>query len=142
MEPSDEMTSSRPYLIRALYEWIVDNNLTPHLLANADYPEVVIPRQYVEDGKIVLNINPGATSGMVMGNDFIEFAARFGGKSMNLVVPIEAVLAIYARENGQGMMFPEDGGDEPNPPDKSGGGQSPSKSRSKSRLKPKLKLVK
>lgn len=133
MEPSNSMTSSRPYLIRALHEWIVDNNLTPHLLANAKHPDVVVPQQYAEDGKIVLNVSPGATNGMVLGNDYIEFAARFGGKSMNVMVPIDAVLAIYARENGQGMMFPEegdDGGDEPSPPEKSG------------TAKPKLKLVK
>lgn len=110
------MTSSRPYLIRALYEWITDNRLTPHLLVNAELPEVEVPLQYVHDGRIVLNVNPSAVHGLTLGNELIEFSARFGGVPRSVRIPPVAVLAIYARENGQGMIFGEDkGGDEPPP---------------------------
>ena len=109
-----EMTSSRPYLIRALYEWMTDNGLTPHLLIDTATDGVQVPQQYVKDGKIVLNVSPGAVHALRLGNDVIEFSARFAGTPMNVVVPINAVLAIYSRENGQGMMFTEEGeGGEP-----------------------------
>ncbi len=111
------MTSSRPYLIRALYEWIVDNGLTPHLLVDATRPGVEVPQAYVEDGRIVLNIGPVAVHGLALGNERIEFDARFRGVPHHVVVPPAAVLAIYARENGQGMLFGEgeDGGPPPGP---------------------------
>ena len=109
------MNSSRPYLIRALYEWIVDNDLTPYILVNALTEGVKVPEQFIEDGKIVLNINPNATQGLVLGNQFIEFSARFSGAEMMVSVPTMSVLAIYARENGQGMMFAEDEDGEPSP---------------------------
>lgn len=99
------MTPLKPYLIRSIYEWIIDNDLTPHLLVNAEDERAIIPRQYVEDGKIVLNIKPQAVEGLLLGNELIEFNARFSGKSMHLVVPVAAVLAIYAKENGRGMIL-------------------------------------
>jgi stringent starvation protein B len=100
-----EMTSSRPYLLRAMYEWIVDNYLTPHLLVDATRKDVKVPLQYVKDGKIVLNLNPSAVRNLDMGNDWINFSARFSGSSFNIHFPVSAVVGIYARENGQGMVF-------------------------------------
>jgi stringent starvation protein B len=102
------MTSNRPYLIRALYEWISDNEMTPHLLVDAEQPGVVVPRAYVADGRIVLNVAAAAVHGLVLGNEGVSFSARFGGKPFPVELPIEAVLGIYARENGHGMLFAED----------------------------------
>lgn len=116
------MTSSRPYLIRALYEWITDNGLTPHILVNAKLPDVEVPLQHIHEGRIVLNINPSAVQGLRLDNDRIEFSARFGGIAQVVRVPTAAVMAIYARENGQGMAFgEEEGGGEPSPPGPEGG---------------------
>lgn len=105
---SDEfpMTSHRPYLLRALYEWIADNGLTPHLLVDATRPQVQVPAHAVKEGRIVLNVAQRAVAGLEMGNDVIRFSARFGGVSQAVSVPVSAVLAIYARENGQGMALP------------------------------------
>lgn len=102
------MTSSRPYLVRAMYQWIVDNGLTPHILVDATADDVMVPEQHIQDGKIVLNIAPMAIQGLTLGDADITFSARFSGKSQSLYIPIQAVLAVYARENGQGMMFSED----------------------------------
>lgn len=111
------MTPLKPYLIRSIYEWIVDNGLTPHLLVNAEYPGVVLPGDFIEDGRIVLNIRPEAIQGLVLGNDEIQFNARFAGKPMRITTPCKAVLAIYAKENGKGMIFdPEENEDETPPP--------------------------
>ncbi len=99
------MTSSRPYLIRAIYEWILDNDMTPYLLVNDDHPDVVVPKEFVEDGKIVLNISPSAVQSLLLGNEDITFSARFSGKPMQVFVPIENASALYAKENGQGMIF-------------------------------------
>lgn len=131
------MTSTRPYLIRALYEWIEDNGLTPHILVDAEAPGVVVPKQHVREGQIVLNINPSAVRDLRLGNEWIEFSARFGGVSRAIQIPIGAVLAIYARESGQGMAFGEEpsGEELPPPPDKPD--QPPRPSR-----KPVLKIVK
>ena len=101
----DELPSTRPYLIRALYEWCSDQGFTPHVAVKVD-ESVQVPREYVQDGEIVLNISMDATSALKLGNDFIEFKARFGGKPRDIMVPINRVMAIYARENGQGMAFP------------------------------------
>ena len=100
-----ESTSTRPYLIRALHEWCTDNGFTPHLAVRVD-DSVQVPREYVNDGEIVLNVGLDATSALQLGNDFIEFKARFGGKPRDIMVPVGRVIAIYARENGQGMAFP------------------------------------
>ena len=102
------ISSSRPYLIRALYEWLVDNDLTPHLLVAADREEVVVPGQYVKDGRIILNVSPTAVQMLELGNELISFSARFGGVPTAVRVPPSAVLGIYARENGQGMLFPDE----------------------------------
>ena len=102
------MTSNRPYMIRALYDWILDNRMTPYLLVNAAHPQALIPAQFVQDGKIVLNISPTAVHALVLGNERIDFDARFGGIAMDVVVPVDAVLGIYARENGRGMLFPDE----------------------------------
>lgn len=102
------MTSNRPYLLRALNEWILDNNLTPCLLVNAEAPGVEVPAGYVEDGKVVLNISPAAVRGISISNEAVIFHARFGGVSSLVNVPVDGILAIYARENGMGMIFPED----------------------------------
>ncbi len=133
------MTPNRPYLIRALYEWILDNGMTPHLLVDTSRSPTVVPSQFVQDGKIVLNVSPGAVRGLVIGNDQIVFNARFSGRPMDVLVPVEAVMGIYARENGHGMLFPEDEGDAnpPSPPDK--GPPSPLKPK---RGKPNLRVVK
>ena len=113
------MTSLKPYLIRSIYEWVVDNDLTPYLLVSAEDGNAVLPDQLVEDGKIILNIRPAAVQGLELGNDTIEFNARFSGRPMHLVVPVTAVLAIYAKENGKGMVFDqEDGADNDAPPEK------------------------
>lgn len=99
------MKSSRPYLVRALYEWILDNACTPYLLVDATVTGVEVPQQYVKNGQIVLNVAPGAVAGIDMSNDDIRFRGRFGGVAIDVFVPIGAVLGIYARENGQGMVF-------------------------------------
>lgn len=114
------MTSHRPYLLRALNEWIADNAMTPHLLVDATRPGVQVPVQAVNDGKVVLNIAARAVARLSIDNDSVSFTARFGGVSHAVFVPISAVLAIYARETGQGMALPEDaaasGHDEPPTP--------------------------
>jgi stringent starvation protein B len=107
-EDSTTMTSHRPYLLRALYEWIADNGMTPHLLVDATRPMVKVPTHAVKDGRIVLNIAERAVAGLQMTNEVISFSARFGGVSHAVSVPVSAVLAIYARETGQGMALPED----------------------------------
>lgn len=98
-------TSTRPYLIRALYEWCTDNGLTPYVAVRVD-DTVRVPREYVKDGEIVLNVSMDATSGLNLGNDYIEFKARFAGVARDILVPLSRIIAIYARENGQGMAFP------------------------------------
>ncbi|MBS1211922.1 MAG: stringent starvation protein [Proteobacteria bacterium] len=110
------MSPLKPYLIRAVYEWIVDNECTPYLLVDAEANGVIAPRQYVEDGRIVLNLRPQAVQGLSMGDQQIAFSARFGGQPMQVSVPTTAVLAIYARENGRGMVFDSNEGDETPPP--------------------------
>lgn len=102
------MTSSRPYLIRALYEWIMDNRQTPHVLVDATYPGVRVPAGSVESGQIVLNINPSAVRHLEMNNEFIDFEARFSGNPTIIYLPIGSILGIYSRETGQGMVFEAD----------------------------------
>ncbi|PVZ72592.1 ClpXP protease specificity-enhancing factor [Pelagibaculum spongiae] len=102
------MTPRRPYMLRAIYDWLLDNQCTPHLLVDAEQEGVVVPTQYVEGGQIVLNLAPTAVRGLELGDDEVGFSARFGGTPMQVRVPMSAVLAVYARENGQGMVFPEE----------------------------------
>ena len=124
------MTSLKPYLIRSIYEWIVDNQLTPHLLVDAENSDAILPQDYIEEGKIVLNIRPEAIQGLTLGNEEIQFNARFSGNPMHIVTPTTAVLAIYAKENGKGMIFdPEEYNDAPPPPEKK-------------HTKPKLRVIK
>ena len=125
MSDATPMTSNRPYLLRALYQWIGDNSMTPHLLVDATRDGVQVPASTVKEGRVVLNIAARAVANLDLGNREVRFKARFGGVSQSVVVPMPAILAIYAQETGQGMMLPEDGGtlpaDEPDsspePPD-------------------------
>lgn len=130
------MTSNKPYLIRAIYDWIVDNNLTPHILVNAHYPGVQVPQEHVNNGRIVLNISPQACRGLHLENDRIVFSARFSGVTIQIFVVPAAVFAIYAKENGRGMEFGEEY-NEPPPSVPAATG-----SESKGRSKPSLTLVK
>lgn len=106
------MNSSRPYLLRAIHQWIVDNDCTPYLLVNANAPGVEVPREYIENEKIILNISPSAAHDLLLGDEEVVFNGRFGGRPMEVVAPVSAVLAIYARENGQGMLFTDEAGEE------------------------------
>ncbi len=109
------MTSSRPYIMRALYEWIVDNDCTPYVLVDATMAEVMVPQQFVKDGQIVLNISPSAVMDLTVSNESMSFNGRFGGVATDVYVPVAAIVGINARENGQGMVFePEES---PEPPD-------------------------
>lgn len=114
------MTPLKPYLIRSIYEWIIENQLTPHLLVDAEGSNAQLPEDFIENGKIVLNVRPEAIQGINLGNEEIQFNARFSGKPLHIVFPTTAVLAIYAKENGKGMIFdPEDQhNDTPPPPGK------------------------
>lgn len=116
------MTSNRPYLIRAIFQWICDNGLTPHLMVDANYPGVLVPQDFVQDGHITLNVAPRAVTQLQLEDELISFSARFSGIPQQLSVPPLAVLAIYARENGQGMAFDPSPHPEPTPPpaDKAG----------------------
>jgi len=133
------MLSSRPYLIRSMYEWIIDNKMTPYLLVNANYPDTAVPQRFVQKDQIILNISPNAVKNLRLGNYSIEFSARFGGIVEHVYVPVRAIESIYAQENGRGMTFGEDGDKDP-PPDK----EDIKKVKTKSRLKKKqthLKIV-
>jgi len=137
-ESIDTMTSSRPYLIRAMYEWMVDNRMTPHLLVFADQPGVVVPQEHVDEGKIVLNISPTAVRDLVLGNEEITFSGRFSGRPMNIIVPVQCAVGIYTRENGKGMVFsPEE-----ESPDPDGTSTSEKDSANKPSNRPSLRVVK
>jgi len=130
------MTSSRPYLIRAVHEWIIDNGMTPHILVNAEMEGVHVPPEYVKDGQISLNISTAAVHGLSIDNDWILFDARFGGKAFQVSAPVASVRAIFARENGAGMSFGEEETDDEPPPDPD------NERKRKSKLQPSLKVVK
>jgi stringent starvation protein B len=134
----------RPYLLRAMHEWISDSGCTPHIVVDATAAGVEVPHQYVKDGKIVLNISWSATGQLVLGNDEVSFNGRFNGVSMNVRIPIDAVLAVYARETGQGMVFAEEspppGGEPPSGP--TGRSAPPSGDAQSGAARPKLKVVK
>ncbi|MET0378708.1 MAG: ClpXP protease specificity-enhancing factor [Spongiibacteraceae bacterium] len=129
------MTSSRPYLARAIYEWILDNRLTPYALVDATLPGVQVPTSFVKDGRIVLNIAPSATSGLLISDRELMCSARFGGVPMELHVPMSALLGVYARENGRGMMFEAEPDSNPAPDPAPGDGAGKS-------ARPTLKVVK
>lgn len=105
--------SSRPYLLRAIYEWLLDNNLTPHLVVAADMPGVEVPSSHIENGQLVLNISPDACRGLLLGDEELTFSARFGGTPRQIRLPVDAVMAIYARENSLGMVFGQEPSLEP-----------------------------
>lgn len=113
------MISTRPYLIRAFYEWIVDSGCTPHIVVNADFANVEVPRTFVEAGQIVLNIAMQAVQNLDLNNDAVSFQARFSGVAHDIYVPVQAVMAIYAKENGRGMVFSEDDEEIEPPPQQS-----------------------
>ncbi|MEZ9596959.1 ClpXP protease specificity-enhancing factor [Shewanella sp. 10N.261.52.F9] len=100
-----ELTPNRPYLLRAYYDWLMDNQLTPHVVVDAYVPGTQVPQQYVKDGQIVLNITESAVGGLQITNEFIEFSARFGGVPQQVLLPMASIVAIYARENGAGTVF-------------------------------------
>ncbi len=111
------VSSRRPYLLRAMHEWITDNQQTPHVVVDASLEGVEVPRQFVQNGKIILNVSYSATNGLTLGNDLVRFHARFGSVTHDVMVPVQAVLGIYARETGQGMIFSEnDASPDPNAP--------------------------
>ena len=126
------MTSQKPYLIRAVYEWLIDNGATPYLLVDTSFEGVIVPEAFINDSKIVLNIAPDAVQHYEANNENIYFSARFSGKRMELFIPIDAVLGIYGKENNQGMFFNKDQTTPPTPPSNS----------TKEKGKPKLMIVK
>lgn len=143
------ISPSRPYLIRALYEWILDNECTPYLLVDAMSPMVEVPREHVRDGQIVLNISANAVRSLDISNEAVSFEARFGGVPRQLYIPVLFVLAIYAKENGQGMVFGNEAGtpdpNDPSPPPKPKLRSVPNKEDSESKAKahrPQLKVIK
>ena len=137
------MTPSRPYLLRAVFDWLIDNDMTPYLLVDAEIDFVDVPLQFVEDGRIILNASPSATQGLAMENDAVYFSARFGGRPHNIYIPIAAVLAIYSKETGQGSMFKDEEGltkisddNQPPPP------PSPKTDDKNTKKRPNLRVVK
>lgn len=130
------MSSQKPYLIRAIYEWLLDNESTPYLLVNARADDVEVPQDYVKEGRIVLNIAPDAIHNLSLENEWVTFSARFAGRSQDIIVPVSAVQAIYSKENNQGMFFPDEEPVPPTEPNKTPSTESLSKGR------PSLKVVK
>ena len=135
------MKPRRPYLLRALHEWISDSGETPHIVVDAAADGVTVPRKYVKDGKIVLNVSLSATQMLKLGNDFVSFEARFGGVSFAVQVPVRAIRGIYARETGKGMIFPE-GEADPDPTDAPPTPPSATKAAPAVSKRPKLQVVK
>ncbi|MHB1619483.1 MAG: ClpXP protease specificity-enhancing factor [Sulfuricella sp.] len=135
--------STKPYLIRAIYEWCTDSGLTPHLVV-AVGKHTRVPMEFAKDGQIVLNVSQGATRNLLIGNDLIQFSARFNGASRDIEVPIDAVVSIYARENAQGLSFAveEGGGVDETPLDGAASSPPPDDKPPTPRGKPQLKLVK
>ncbi len=140
------MTSSRAYLLRALNEWILDNNCTPYIVVDARVEGVQVPQEHVQDGQIVLNINPASVRHLLMDNEGVSFDARFNGKSQSLYAPIHAINAIYAKENGQGMVFAEEPAptdpDGPKGPRRTDVASGPKKPEKTSTTRPQLKVIK
>ncbi|MDT8406964.1 MAG: ClpXP protease specificity-enhancing factor [Methylococcales bacterium] len=134
---NSEMIPLKPYIFRAIYQWILDNELTPFMLVDAEFPGAVVPQALVEEGRIVLNLRPQAIHGLDISNELVEFNARFSGKAMQLSIPMAAILAIYAKENGQGMMFESESSEEEAVTDDNPGSPPPRPTG-----KPKLRVVK
>lgn len=131
------MISSRPYLLRAFFDWILDNHLTPYVVISADMQGVIVPRAYVEEGRIILNISPDSIRNLVMVNSHLEFYAKFSGLEQQVYAPMKAIQAIYAKENGRGMVFQEDEDEEEAPPEPPLNSSDKTKSK-----KPTLTIVK
>ena len=144
-----KLTSNKPYLLNAIYDWVVDNDATPHVVIFADNPQVLVPQQFVDDGKIILNVSPTAAQDLTIDKDGFSFSARFGGKPFHIYAPLNAIMALYASENGEGMSFDiEAENDTPPAPkgpavvsDKSDFNKPNNKSKKKSK-RPTLKVVK
>ena len=131
------MTPSKPYLIRGLYQWLLDNQATPYILVDSSGEDVKVPRGIATDAKVVLNLSPSAVQNLEMTNDYVSFSARFNGVAQNIYCPIASILAIYARENGEGMMFPANSEAKENPV-----AEAEASDKSKKSSKPGLKIVK
>lgn len=140
------MSSSRPYLVRALYEWILENDCTPYILVNAFHNGVEVPQEHVKDGQIILNVSPSAVQNLVVRDQAVEFDGRFAGIPKRVFVPITAVMGIYAKENGQGMIFETDGSSpppsKPTNTDSAGAGKAADKQAVSFKKKPSLRVVK
>jgi stringent starvation protein B len=140
------MTSNRPYLIRAIYEWIVDNGMTPHLMVDAEHASAVVPMEFADNGRIILNVAPQAVHGFHIGNDVIRFSARFGGRPFAIELAPQAVLGLFARENGQGMLFPDEASTEldqdPDSDDAAEAGAQADDDRGSKPSRPNLRVVK
>lgn len=148
------MTPSRPYLLRALYNWILDNKMTPHVVINADFKGVIVPTEYVEDGQIILSVAPESVYALEMNNNYLAFAARFSGISRDIYLPVMSITAIYAEENRKGMVFAEEEYDR-QPLEPVSGGHNAThrndinsnknlksiKNKSENKSRPKLKIV-
>lgn len=137
--------STKPYLIRAIYEWAIDNGLTPQVLVSTVSEDVIVPPQYIKEDQIVLNIHPQSVQSLELGNDYLMCSARFSGKPFEISVPVFAVMAVYARENGRGIVFQNDDSPPPSRRDSNGTKTAPTqgaKSDGKSGLSPHLKLIK
>ena len=142
MDPKDDqLIPTRPYLIRAIREWAMDNGLTPQLLVDAGVDGIVIPEGHVQDGKIILNVHTQAVKALDLENEFITFSARFGGTSHEIILPIQSVLAVFARENGQGIFFQEEETQHPMEQSASDSEDSPPNGQSSELRRPYLRLV-
>jgi len=134
--------SRRPYLLRAMHQWMTDSGFTPHVIVNAEVAEAQLPRAYARDGKIVLNLSYSATQQLEIGNDWVGFQARFSGAVQHVRFPVSAVLGVYARETGEGMVFSEQDGDSQPPDGPSGGPPSGTSTPEEPARRPQLKIVK
>ena len=135
------MRSNRPYLLRAFFDWIVDNECTPHIIVDAHHPMVQVPQEFVKDGQIVLNIAPRAVTNLSLDGDAVQFSARFNGVPVDIYVPIAGIFGIYSQENGEGMVFEKDDSTEPLPPGPKMVTRSDPKDKSV-KPKPSLRVVK
>jgi len=134
---TSQVGTQRPYLLRAMHEWMIDNNLTPHIVVDANREGLTVPREHVTDGKLIFNLSFSATQNLDIGNELVEFGARFGGVPRRLTIPISAVLGIYARETGQGMVFADEDAAEADSSASNGDQAKPEAAKS-----PSLKIVK
>jgi stringent starvation protein B len=136
------MLPIKPYLLRAAYEWALDSGFTPHLLVKATAHGVVVPNDYIEDGRIVLNVHPDATNNLLIGDESVEFSARFSGRPFAVKIPLPAILGLYARENGEGISFPADDTSAQESEDGEDQLDSDAQSKTTPRGKPDLKIIK